>query len=89
MNSTATATALPVTSPISSRAISGSDRPLRRIDATKMMKSWTAPASTAPTTSHRNPGRNPNCAASTGPNSGPAPAMAAKWCPNNTYLFAA
>src|SRR5882724_5522317 len=38
-------------------------------------------------TSHSVPGRKPNCAASTGPTSGPAPAMAAKWWPNNTHDF--
>src|SRR2546422_54732 len=64
MKNTAIVVAKPVTVPISSRAICGSDRPLRRIDATRMTKSWTAPASTAPTTSQRNPGRNPNSTAS-------------------------
>ena len=39
MNSTATAVAVPVITPTSSRAISGNDRPLRRIEATRMMKS--------------------------------------------------
>ena len=68
----------PVMTPSSSCAISGSDRPLRRIEATRMMKSCTAPANTAPITSQRKPGRKPNCAASTGPSRGPAPAMAAK-----------
>ena len=38
-----------------------------------MMKSCTAPASTTPISSQRNPGRKPNCAAKTGPMSGPAP----------------
>ena len=52
--------------------------PFRRMEATRIMKSWTAPARTAPITIHKNPGRKPNCAASTGPSSGPAPAMAAK-----------
>ncbi len=78
INSTATAVAVPVTAPSSSRAISGSERPFRRMEATRMMKSCTAPASTAPITSQRNPGRKPNCAASTGPSRGPAPAIAAK-----------
>src|SRR5258708_1953025 len=32
-------------------------------------------------------GRYPNCAASTGPTSGPGPAMAAKWCPKTTHLL--
>ena len=47
--------------------------------------SCTAPARTLPMSSHRNPGAQPNCAARTGPTSGPAPAMAAKWCPNSTH----
>src|SRR2546429_9073319 len=46
-----------------------------------------APPPPTPITSHSVPGRKPNCAASTGPTSGPAPAIAAKWCPNNTHLF--
>ena len=33
------------------------------------------------------PGRNPNCAASVGPTSGPGPAIAAKWWPNTIHLF--
>ena len=36
-----------------------------------MMKSCTAPAKTAPITSQRKPGKNPNCAASTGPSRRP------------------
>ena len=64
-----------------------SDRPSVRTDATRMTKSCTAPPRHAPMSSHRKPGRKPNCAASTGPMSGPAPAMAAKWWPKATYLL--
>ncbi len=35
----------------------------------------------------RKPGRKPNCAASTGPISGPAPVIAAKWWPKSTQRF--
>ena len=52
--------------------------PLTADEATSVVKSCTAPASTTPINSQRNPGRKPNCAARTGPISGPAPAIAAK-----------
>jgi hypothetical protein len=68
----------PVTRSISRRASSASDLPSRRIEATRTTKSWTAPPSTTPMISQRRPGRNPNCAASTGPISGPGPLIAAK-----------
>ena len=42
---------------ISFRAISASDLPWRRMEATSTVKSWTAPARTTPTTSQRSPGR--------------------------------
>ena len=83
-------TAIIVTSPanglISVRATSATDRPLCRTDATITVKSCTHPQITAPIRIHKNPGANPNCAASVGPISGPAPAIAAKWCPNSTHL---
>ena len=44
----------------------------------KMTKSCTAPPRVTPIKIHKSPGRKPNCAASTGPISGPAPVMAAK-----------
>ena len=75
-----------VTTPNSSRAISGSDLPFRRIDATRMTKSCTAPASTAPITNQRNPGEI-RIGRQTGPSKGPAPAIAAKWWPKRTTLF--
>ena len=78
MKSTAIMATSPANGLISVRAISASDRPLWRTDATRTVKSWTQPASTAPINSHRKPGANPNWAASVGPTSGPAPAMAAK-----------
>ena len=68
----------PATGEISPRAMSARDLPPRRTDQARMMKSWVAPANTTPSVIHRRPGRNPNCAASTGPMSGPAPEMAAK-----------
>jgi hypothetical protein len=42
-------------------------------------------AQRAPRHEPERPGANPNCAASTGPTSGPAPAIAAKWCPKRTH----
>ncbi len=75
-------TAIMVTRPanvlISVRAISARECPLWRIEQTRIVKSWTQPASTAPTSSQISPGAKPNWAASVGPTSGPAPAMAAK-----------
>ena len=69
---------MPATGLISVRAISASDLPLRRTEEARMTKSCAAPAKTTPKASHSSPGRYPNCAASTGPISGPAPEMAAK-----------
>ena len=43
--------------PISSRTRSPSERPLRRLDTNRTMKSCTAPATTTPTISHSSPGR--------------------------------
>ena len=71
----------------SSRAISPSDFPLRRMEKNKITKSCTQPAKIAPAISHSVPGKYPNCAASVGPTSGPGPAMAAKWWPKSTHLF--
>ena len=85
--STAIIAVTPVTLLTSSLAIWPSDLPSRRSEQNRIVKSWTAPPSTTPMTSHSVPGRKPNCAASTGPTSGPAPAMAAKWWPNSTQRF--
>ena len=71
-------TTLPVLR-ICERTISTSDLPSLRTEAVRMTMSCTAPAITAPTSIHRKPGKKPNWQASTGPTSGPAPAMAAKW----------
>src|SRR5512143_2435172 len=60
------------------------DLPPRRVEAHRLIESWTAPQSVQPATSHSRPGAKPNCAASTGPTSGPAPAMAEKWWPKRT-----
>ena len=49
--------------------------------------SCTAPARQTPITSQIRPGRYPNCKARTGPISGPAPEIAAKWWPNSTQRF--
>ncbi|MCY1287453.1 hypothetical protein D9M70_364480 [compost metagenome] len=43
--------------PISSRTMSPRERPLRRVDMNRTMKSCTAPASTTPAISHSVPGR--------------------------------
>ena len=82
----ATMPATPATLFTSSLAIWPSDLPSRRIDAHRITKSCTAPPSTTPTISHSVPGRKPNCAASVGPTSGPAPEMAEKWWPKSTHL---
>ena len=63
---------------ISLRAMSAKERPSLRTEANRMMKSCTAPPTTAPMMIQSVPGKYPNCAASTGPTSGPGPAMAAK-----------
>ena len=70
---------MPATMPISSRTIWPRLLPLRRIEKNSTIMSWTAPAKITPTMIQAVPGRYPICAASTGPTSGPAPAMAAKW----------
>ncbi len=49
--------------------------------------SCTAPARQTPTTSQIRPGRYPNWIARTGPIKGPAPEIAAKWCPKSTQRF--
>ena len=79
MKRTASIAVAPAARFTSSFAICPSDFPFRRREQNRIVKSCTAPASTTPITSHRVPGRKPNCAASTGPTRGPAPAMAAKW----------
>src|ERR1051326_7609643 len=71
---------------ISVRAVSARDLPSRRTEANRMMKSCTAPARHTPMTSQIKPGRNPNCAARTGPTSGPAPVIPEKCWPNNTHF---
>jgi hypothetical protein len=76
--STATSAAAPPTGPISSRAICPNDLPSRRKEKNRIVISCTAPARTTPTIIQIVPGKNPICAASTGPTSGPAPAIAAK-----------
>ena len=78
MMSTAMAAVAPASGLTSVRAMSASDRPPRRADAQSQNESCTAPARQTPPTSHISPGAQPNCAASTGPMSGPEPAMAAK-----------
>jgi hypothetical protein len=78
MKRIAMAAVKPASGPISRRAISASDAAPRRVDAHSVIESCTAPARHTPATSHMSPGANPNCAASTGPMSGPGPAIAAK-----------
>ena len=82
--STAMSAAIPPTGPISSRAICPRLRPPRRVEKNSTTMSWTAPAKMTPMMIQIVPGRYPIWAASTGPTSGPAPAIAAKWCPNST-----
>jgi hypothetical protein len=84
MAKTAIRAAAPPARPISSRAICPSDFPSRRIDRNSTTMSCTAPAKITPATIQIVPGRYPICAASTGPTSGPAPAIAAKWWPSST-----
>ena len=78
MKRMAIAAVRPATGPISVRAISASERPPRRTEAHRMTKSWTAPARHDAGDEPDEPGTKPNCAASTGPMSGPAPVIAAK-----------
>ena len=82
----ATIAAMPATGLTSSFAIWPSDLPSRRIDAHRITKSCTAPPSTTPAISQIVPGRKPNCAASVGPTSGPAPEIAEKWWPKSTHF---
>ena len=86
MNRIAIMATRPAKGLISVRAISARDLPLCRTEATITVKSCTAPAITAPTASQIKPGAKPNCAARVGPTSGPAPAIAAKWCPKRTHF---
>jgi len=86
MSSTAKVAAIPAKGPTSVRAMSASDFPLWRTEATRTTKSCTQPASTAPKRIQMKPGAKPNCAARVGPTSGPAPAMAAKWWPKRTHF---
>ena len=57
MARTAIIASMPVTGPVSSLAIWPSDLPSRRMEAKRMMKSWTAPPSTTPKTIQIVPGR--------------------------------
>ena len=82
-----TSATAPANGPISSRTIWPSDLPRRRVEQNRITESCTAPPSVAPISIHNMPGRYPNWAASTGPTSGPGPAMAAKWCPKTTHLL--
>lgn len=84
MANTAISAAIPPTSPISSRTICPRLFPPRRMEKKSTVRSCTAPANSTPTTIQIVPGRYPICAARTGPTSGPAPAIAAKWCPKRT-----
>ena len=81
MTSTMTVAAVPPIFPISSVAICPSERPPRRMEKKRTSMSWIAPATHTPRMIHSVLGRYPIWAASTGPTSGPAPAMAAKWWP--------
>ena len=67
---------VPITEPI--------DSPSCRTERKSAIMSCAAPISTHPNTIHSVTEAQPNSAARTGPTIGPAPAMAAKWCPNST-----
>ncbi len=86
IESTAIRAAAPPTGPISSRAICPRLLPSLRIEKKSVVMSCTAPARMTPTMIQIVPGRKPIWAANTGPTSGPAPAIAAKWCPKSTLL---
>ncbi len=79
MKSVAIEAVKPPTGPIVLAVMRESERPSSRVDAHRITKSCTPPARHAPTTIQAKLGRNPHCAASTGPIKGPGPAMAAKW----------
>ncbi len=68
----------PARFPMSSPAIRERLFPSYLTEAKSTTISCTAPATTAPMSIQMRPGRYPNCAASTGPINGPAPAIAAK-----------
>ena len=55
-----------------------------RTEASRITKSCTPPARQAPMMIQAKPGKYPHCEASTGPTSGPGPAIAAKWTPKST-----
>ena len=78
MKRIATVPATPATGPISIFTRSARDLPPRLVDAHSTIESCTAPARHTPATSQISPGAHPNCAASIGPTSGPAPVIAAK-----------
>ena len=84
MKSVARVVVTPEIGPSRSRAILGSDRPLCRTEASRITKSCTPPARQAPMMIQAKPGKYPHCDASTGPTSGPGPAIAAKWTPKST-----
>ena len=86
MNRMAIMTTRPEKGPISVRAISARDLPLCRTEATRTVKSCTAPAITAPTTSQISPGANPNCAASVGPDQRPRSGDGRKMLPEENPL---
>ena len=64
------------------------DSPLCRTERNIAIMSCAAPMNTHPSTIHRVTETHPNSAASTGPTIGPAPAIAAKWCPKRTVGWA-
>ena len=67
---------MPITVPI--------DSPPWRTERKSEIMSCAAPMNTQPRTIQSATDAQPNSAARTGPMIGPAPAMAAKWCPNRT-----
>ena len=83
MKSTASDASRPAKGPTSVLIMRARLIPSRRVEKARITMSWTPPISTAPRTIQRKPGRNPNCAASVGPISGPGPAIQAKCIPNS------
>ena len=60
------------------------DLPWCRTERKSVTMSWTEPMNMHPRIIHAATAAQPNCAARTGPMIGPAPAIAAKWCPYST-----
>ena len=87
MNRMAIAAVMPGDRADLGRAISASDRPPRAGRGQEDDEVVDGAAEADADDQPEKPGQKPNCAASTGPMSGPAPVIAAKWWPNSTHRF--